>query len=430
VLLYHVERHTVPDGQNVGPGLVDAVVTHLWLGVTAFFVLSGFLLYRPFAKATVTRGAWPSWRRYARSRVLRILPAYWVALTIVLVVFQPERISVTSILGLVVGVALVVAAVRIERRAPDLKGLHRVILRATAVVVGTVGALLATAGAVELATYARPELHSYVFLQAAVPSPQIIGPAWTLTIEASFYVLLPFLAAGIHLLARRAPTPAARARRQALMLACLLPIGSIYLSHADHYAVPIALPGYIDQFAIGMLLAVAYAYCAAAGRSVRARWLVAAALTATVVATLVEDLHPRAPITRGFGSSVLYQPLMAVAFACLLGTVVLAARRTVAARALETRWVVYLGVISYGLYLWHDPLILELRDHGLLDHSYPVNVAIVAALSIGAATLSWRLVERHALARKDRPLRLWLRTRAPVDAAPAPIPVAAITPGK
>jgi peptidoglycan/LPS O-acetylase OafA/YrhL len=61
------------DYSPVGPWLWQ-----LNVGVTVFFVISGFLLYRPFAAAR--RGAGP--RRmgdYARNRALRILPAYWVS---------------------------------------------------------------------------------------------------------------------------------------------------------------------------------------------------------------------------------------------------------------------------------------------------------------------------------------------------------------
>ena len=46
------------------------------VGPIVFFVLSGFLLLRPFIAGE------PSLARYARRRVLRILPPYWTALTL------------------------------------------------------------------------------------------------------------------------------------------------------------------------------------------------------------------------------------------------------------------------------------------------------------------------------------------------------------
>src|SRR4051794_10178051 len=51
-------------------------------GVSVFFVLSGFLLSRPFVRAAVWGDRRPSLARFARNRVLRIAPAYWAVLTV------------------------------------------------------------------------------------------------------------------------------------------------------------------------------------------------------------------------------------------------------------------------------------------------------------------------------------------------------------
>ena len=74
VLAYHVWRYsTFIDGSGVG-GTTDYVLSRLWIGLTLFFVVSGFVLYRPFARATLGDEAWPSLRRYFTHRVLRIVP--------------------------------------------------------------------------------------------------------------------------------------------------------------------------------------------------------------------------------------------------------------------------------------------------------------------------------------------------------------------
>ena len=52
------------------------------MGVPIFFVLSGFLLFRPWVKSAVTGGPEPSIRRYAWHRVRRIMPAYVVTVLI------------------------------------------------------------------------------------------------------------------------------------------------------------------------------------------------------------------------------------------------------------------------------------------------------------------------------------------------------------
>ena len=58
------------------------LLARLDIGVTLFFVLSGFLLYRPFVAARLENRPAPRLRDYARRRVLRIVPAYWLALTV------------------------------------------------------------------------------------------------------------------------------------------------------------------------------------------------------------------------------------------------------------------------------------------------------------------------------------------------------------
>ena len=57
-------------------------------GVAVFFVVSGFLLFRPFARALIDDRPLPSFRRYFRNRALRILPAYWAILLLVTLLFQ------------------------------------------------------------------------------------------------------------------------------------------------------------------------------------------------------------------------------------------------------------------------------------------------------------------------------------------------------
>src|SRR3954451_10722192 len=80
VLLAHVALFSgvVNRNHTLAPYLARADV-----GVSIFFLLSGFLLYRPFVAARL--GGRPPGRlgSYARRRALRILPAYWFALTIV-----------------------------------------------------------------------------------------------------------------------------------------------------------------------------------------------------------------------------------------------------------------------------------------------------------------------------------------------------------
>ncbi len=57
-------------------GYLGLVYSRMEIGVPIFFALSGFLLFRPWVKATAVGGPAPSVRRYAWHRVRRIMPAY------------------------------------------------------------------------------------------------------------------------------------------------------------------------------------------------------------------------------------------------------------------------------------------------------------------------------------------------------------------
>jgi peptidoglycan/LPS O-acetylase OafA/YrhL len=89
---------------------------------------------------------------------------------------------------------------------------------------------------------------------------------------------------------------------------------------------------------------------------------------------------------------------------------------------LATAPAVHSGQRSYAVYLWHYPLLQAAMAVGLVGTASPP-LAVIAGLllaSFAAAELSWRLVERRALAYVDRPGR---STAPPTDdrarAAPA-----------
>src|SRR5204863_520679 len=61
--------------------------SRLEIGVAVFFLISGFLLYRPFVGAALPGKPQVDTKRFLRRRLLRILPAYFVALTVIGYVF-------------------------------------------------------------------------------------------------------------------------------------------------------------------------------------------------------------------------------------------------------------------------------------------------------------------------------------------------------
>ena len=87
--------------------------------------------------------------------------------------------------------------------------------------------------------------------------------------------------------------------------------------------------------------------------------------------------------------------------------------------------MVALGVLSYGIYLWHEgvtDIYRDVFDVPLFFGSFPRALAFVLAGSIAAAAVSYYVIERPALALKDRHHRLFAGWR-PVglpDVAGAP----------
>lgn len=348
----------------------------LQFGVTLFFALSGFLLYRVFAASMLRAEPAPSVRGYLRNRALRIIPAYWVIL--LLSAFVLQSVLVRDAAGLRTG-------------------------------AGFDGDLL---------------LRSLLFVQNYDPDTLAtgIGPAWTLCVEVAFYLLLPLLALAALRLARRADSRAVR-RCIALLPAALLLAVGLSGKAAALWLVPPVAPheGFLgdwhsvlvrsfwcqaDLFAFGMVVAVARIDWEDGLLALPRGWR-PAALSAALAGYLLT-----AGAT-GFGEQLSYSPyntLMALVCALLVALVVLpspqARRQPLPMRVLESRALVFAGVISYSLFLWHEPLVRFMRDHGLTFGGTPglaANVVVVGAVAVLLSALTYRLVERTALRRKWRP---------------------------
>jgi peptidoglycan/LPS O-acetylase OafA/YrhL len=180
--------------------------------------------------------------------------------------------------------------------------------------------------------------------------------------------------------------------------------------------VHITVLGTFDWFALGMLLAVASA--ALAGREpgpVRllrrwpsSAWLVALALfwfTATQLG-LGGTLFFRVTTGQSLAQHALYG---AIAFFLLLPAVFAGDAHGVPRRILRNRVVAWLGLISYGVFLWHHPIALKLaeaHDKGLFPSFRMLGItAATFVIAVACATASYYLLERPILRYKDRPFR-------------------------
>jgi peptidoglycan/LPS O-acetylase OafA/YrhL len=201
-------------------------------------------------------------------------------------------------------------------------------------------------------------------------------------------------------------------------------------SHATWPALMVAwLPSYLDLFALGMLLAVASAWFSE--HDWEPRWLrhrfmpyiswACAAFCFWAVAHVVNDsdiLYFVAPITN-IERQALYG---AFAFFLLIPAVFGPQEKSIVRRLLRSWPMASLGVISYGIYLWHLDLIhLFLRWTGWLPGQEPfwILALVVFCMSVAFASASYFGLERPLLRLKGR-ISWWDRTSSRrVDGSPA-----------
>jgi peptidoglycan/LPS O-acetylase OafA/YrhL len=160
---------------------------------------------------------------------------------------------------------------------------------------------------------------------------------------------------------------------------------------------------HIDLFAFGMALAVIHVQAAdgllrIGGRA--ARLVIAIGAVSAYVLTTTSMAEGNQ-----LGNSRV-NTVMALSCALFLALVVLPPappRRSALVRVLETRPFVFVGLVSYSVFLWHLPVILAMREHGLTMSAAPgffVNLVTVGAVTLVLSMLTYRLVEEPALRRK------------------------------
>ena len=371
VVLHHV---WITGGRPGEETFAQAVFLNLGFGVTLFFALSGFLLYRPFAAAIARGGDLPGVREYLRNRALRILPAYWVILLVVAVVLRAADVrdadGALGVGALDEPVALLKAALLIHDYEPSTLGIG-------------------------------------------------IGTAWSLAVEVVFYLLLPLLVLAAAALARDV---AGRGRRVGVLLLPPLLLLLVGLSGKYVAGVVLAAPpaagfnadwhsvversfwAQADLFSFGMAAAVIHTEVVDRRLVLHPRWrmpaLALAAAIALVCASRTDD---------GQLSYLPENTVMAIAAALLVAVVAFPAtggRPTPLLRLLELRPVVAAGVASYSVFLWHDPLVAWLGERGVLQPGwggFAINLAVTALVVGSLSALTYRWIELPALRRKRRP---------------------------
>lgn len=350
-------------------------------GVQLFFVLSGFLLFMPYAKALLFGETWPSIRTFYLRRALRILPGYYFSLALLVVLVQPVYLH------------------------PD----H----------------------------WARLFLFLTFFMDSSKATfEQINVPYWTLGVEVQFYLLLPLVALGMRALVQRvARTP--RRRFTSAIIACL---GVMLYGLVVRYAgLQLALRPqgglvavaqfllfgvrgkFWESFAIGMLVSLCFIYAQHPEYGQRLQSTLKkisplSGLGALGIITFCSLWNFRdgyhVPQLNFLLPLVQYGPLF-LEFCVSLGWGLLIAT-VLSGYALfrvpfEWRPVRWLGTISYSIYIWHLPLLTIFQRH-VVSHLHITTIALshliywsfFALVVVPWCALVYWFIERPFMRMKDR----------------------------
>ncbi|MEZ5383033.1 MAG: acyltransferase [Microthrixaceae bacterium] len=353
----------------------DVVASVADVGVAVFFVLSGFVIYRPFARAHADGRPVPEAVPFWWRRLLRVLPAYWFAL------FGLWALGLNS-----------------------FDSPAEVLSQATL---------------------------THVFSPNQAFSG--ISQSWSLSVELSFYAVVPLISWALRR-RRRDPVPA---RTEWVMVGALfasgylaralLSIGEVTWADSTLRGMSFLwLPTNIDLFAIGMALAVfharsftgeglaeavrprAAAFARTAQRSARAAgpwWLAAAAL-------LIAYAYVAGPADFNVGYRGWFWERRQLAYGLIGFALVFplswSGGRGTTRAVLGSAVGVWLGAFSYGLYLWHNSWIARLGTE-LAEPSpglpqflgtgpgyvwFPATLAVGFGLGLVCGAIGWFVVEQ------------------------------------
>ncbi len=309
-------------------------------GVCIFFVLSGLLLSIPFWDAIDGERKWPSFGTYMARRIARIVPAYY-AILVVLYLLSPGTYSV--------------------------KGLTDFLLHASF-------------------------LHTFIDFSYGSVNPVL----WSIGIEFQFYLLLPLIMYGMRSLSRLGVNNGVVCG--ALLIATGV-LGHYEQSLLANLKSPIpygqlqtqgTILWYLQYFAAGITVG----WLARQGKSwsTSERWALALGALGmalfVVHAYLGQEGDWRTQSTTGWPLNVLFISVW------LWGV----CQSSILSRWFASRVLAFVGLVSYGLYLWHWPVMVAVAE-GRLDDKFSglsrliAGSGIALAVSMAFASLSYFVIE-------------------------------------
>jgi peptidoglycan/LPS O-acetylase OafA/YrhL len=343
VLAYHVAFNT---GVSLN-GTWNGLLARLDVGVAVFFVLSGFLLFRPFAYAKATAEERPGVGRYLWRRALRILPAYWVTVAACLLLLPQNA----------------------DARATDW-----------------------------VRTVTLTQIYSPALLRHGLTQ------TWSLATEVAFYLVLP-LAAVLALGRRWRPARTAIAITVGGLVISGGWVAAMVLGWIGTALHPMWLPSYGIWFGVGMAMATVHVALVTGGapRGFRllhdlaaaplACWGLALGLLA-VASTPLAGPRTLVELTPAeFGTKVA---MYAVIAGLILLPVAFGPENWLKS-ALSGGLARWFGAISYGIFLWH-PFVIDVMFLGLgwpvFTGDYVLGLFITFSGATVLAACSYYAVER------------------------------------
>ncbi|MCO1596870.1 acyltransferase [Micromonospora sp. RHAY321] len=350
-------------------------LARLDVGVAIFFVLSGFLLFRPWALNAATGRPRPRAGRYLWRRALRILPAYWLAVVVCLIVLPQNR--------------------------------------------------PASAG-----DWIRHLTFTQIYQPGQLRSG--LSQTWSLATEVTFYLILPLVAVLAVGRSWRPVRTVVIVSTGVLVTAGWLAL--MGLGRLDNALHTMWLPSYAAWFSAGMALAAAHVALrtGTAPRAFRvlddlasapvACWVAAAGLLAIATTPVA---GPR-DLTGPTAAEYTVKLTLYLATASLILIPVAFGGPTRVKDAFSSGPARWLGTVSYGLFLWH-PLVLELiyvlDDRPLFTGGLLSTFALTMVFGLTYAAVSYYGVERPIQvlgSQRRRPRRAGRVPEAPaLDAAAA-----------
>ncbi len=346
IVVFNVYQFCNVDHFLYGGTLGYTVLNSLDAMVPWLFVLSAFLLFEPIARAAIEHPGSISVREFLVRRSVRLLPLYYIAVTVVWFY-----------------------------RQPSLPGDWRDLL--------------------EHLTFTQVFDQKRIFYT--------IGPAWAVSVEVLFCLLL----AGLMVCLRRACGRQSQRRERILVLVravSLLGVVSLawnawffWVLHKPTTAAfttwfgPISnLAEFTVGMAVGLLLAVRGDLPAIRPRARLTMRLAGLGILCAAFATRHADSW----------TGVYFPAITAVGFGCLIAAAVMGPPDRFS-RALSLRPLPWLAVISYSVYMWHEPIMLALHKFNDVVRptygAFPLDAVVVVSASLLLGWLSYLLIQRPTL---------------------------------